>query len=68
MLFRSLVARDRILAHLDRKGFNIVSFSGIRKYVDDQYTDVFLREVQRNYHEDLRKATTKHGEHALARP
>ena len=61
------VARERIIEYLNRKGFKMVSFAGIRKYIDDQYTDEFLREIVRNFHKEFRKATIKGGAEGLSK-
>lgn len=61
------IARERILEHLNRKGFHMISFDALREYVDDQYTDDFLRNLVRNFHRDFRKAKIKGGREGLAR-
>ncbi len=61
------VARQRVLEHLTRKGFQMISFAALRENVDDQYSDVFLRDLVRHFHADFRKAKIKGGKEGLAR-
>ena len=64
---RFSVARERILEYLNRKEFEMISFSGIRKYIDDEYTDDFLRKVVRHFYKDFRKAKIKGGKEGLSK-
>lgn len=56
---RRTQARDLILKYLKDKNFEMVSFEGIRGYIDQSYDDGFLRSLPKHFPTVLRFAYLK---------
>lgn len=61
------IAKRQILEYLERNRFRMVSFERIRKNIDPEYDDDFLRDMIRCNETQLRRATLKGGKPGVAR-
>jgi hypothetical protein len=60
------IAIERISDYFKRTGYKMISFEGVRKYIDPIYEDEFLQDLIRRNYKQLRIATLKGGKKGVA--
>ncbi len=62
---RREIARDQIINYLTTKNLKMISLDGIRSYIDNNYSDTFLKTLIKEYPNDLRRAILKGGREGI---